>query len=340
MKKIRVKLVFEDQSAGRGVGFYGEALRDNLAKLSEVELVDKNADVVHYTYFKLFVPDLPLVFGRQKIVATIHDLTPLVLPELYPVGLKGKAGLIYQQSRAKKINAIVTDSQNSKDDISRLFAIDKHKLFVTPLASRSIFFDDINESATKKVAKKYQLPKDFVLTVAGGPNPNKNLYRLAEACKDIGMMLVIVGKGVGVDPTTVSPHPELRDFFKIVKMDNVRRIGFVSEEDLLCLYKMASLYCQASIYEGFGLPLLEAMAAKSLIVSSNTSSLPEIYSNNTPSFDPLDVAQMSSVIKTTLDLSDTKKNEIIKRNYQRAREFSFDRMAMETLAAYKYTLMI
>lgn len=338
MKKIKVKLVHEGQSIGRGVGFYGQALEVELGKMDDVEIVDINADITHYTYFKLFNADLP-TFYNTKTVITIHDLTPLVLPSLYPVGIRGKLGNIFQKWRAINADALVTDSINSRDDINRLFGIDKHKIFVTPLASRDIFFEEMSTLRQNEIAKKYNLPKKFILTVAGGPNPNKNLVRLAQACDNLKTPLVIVGKGVGLDPSGVKPHPEMSDFFELVKMKNVIRLGFVSEEELLAIYKLSTLYCQASLYEGFGLPLLEAMAAKVLVVSSKISSLPEIYAKKTISFDPYNVDEIKTTLQIAMTLDSTKRRDLIEANYAKAKEFSFKKMAELTMAAYKYCLI-
>jgi glycosyltransferase involved in cell wall biosynthesis len=142
-----------------------------------------------------------------------------------------------------------------------------------------------------------------------------------------------------MDPKQVKPHAELRDFFELVKIKNVIRLGFVDDNDLLGLYKLASAYCQASLYEGFGLPLLEAMAAKCLVVSSNTSSLPEIYDPSTMTFDPYNEDAMYKVIATSIALNKIEKEKLVKKNFDRSKKFSFEKMASDTIAAYKYSMI-
>jgi glycosyltransferase involved in cell wall biosynthesis len=333
---IKVKLVYPESSSHRGIGIYASRLTAALEKLSgQIKLVQEGPDLVHYPYFDLFSPSLPL-FNSNPTLVTIHDLTPLVLRDLYPVGIRGKLNHVYQKMAVKRVAAVLTDSNNSSQDIRRLFSLPEHKVFVTPLGVEQIFYKKLAVRKLNSLAKRLKLPDKFVLTVAGGPNPNKNLARLAQATARLSLPLVIVGKGMLQEVPPGKIHPELKDLAILKTFDHLIMPGFVPDEDLVGLYQLASVYCQASLYEGFGLPLLEAMAAGCLIVSSNSSSLPEIYPDKTITFDPYSEAEMVTAIAKAMKLSSKARNSIIRAGKQRANDFSWERTAKETMRAYQY----
>lgn len=335
MKKIRVKLIGDEKSKNRGMGFYHTQLSRSLTETGEVEMVESNEDLIHYTFFKHFKIHLPLFVNKPSLV-TIHDLTPIVLKDMYPAGIKGSLFHWLQMSAARNMSAIITDSQASKDDIVNIYKIPGEKVFVTHLAAKDIFFDDISTQKIDEVLHKFSIKSDFVLTVSGGPNKNKNLVRLAEACKRINKTLVIVGKEMNT-PVSDTLHPEMSDLVELNKYENIITPGFVDDLELLALYKSCSVYCQASLYEGFGLPLLEAMATGAVVTSSNTSSLVEIFEDKEFQFDPYSIDQISETISRAAMLGKDKK-EISIENTKRAMHFTWKKTARSTIEAYNYAL--
>lgn len=334
---LKIFLNSGSHSKGRGVGFYAKFLSESLKKEKGIELTDKNPDLIHYPFFDLFYPTLPL----KKIVptvVTIHDLTPLVLSSLYPRGVKGSVNLLRQWFSLQSVSAVITDSVNSKQDLIKIFKLSPKKVFVTPLSVNPIYQQTLSDKKVAFVKKKYSLPHKFILTVAGGPNPNKNLPALAQVTQDLQIPLVIVGGGVSKPAPSGKVHPELKDLVKLKQYSHLITPGFVPDEDLLTLYQLASLYCQPSLYEGFGLPVLEAMNAGCLVVSSRVSSLPEIYSRNTITFDPQDLEEMKKVLSHALNLTTKQKTILIKEAKTRAGDFTWKKTAQATIKVYRSVL--
>ena len=332
-QKIKVYINSKSHSAGRGVGYYTQFLSESLTKLPEIELTSKDPDIIHYPFFDLFYPTLP--FKKEKpTLVTIHDLTPLVMPKRYPKGVRGSITVLRQWLSLSNVNAIITDSQNSKEDICKIFKINQERVFVTPLAVDPIFFHPLTNAQLVKIRQKYHLPNKFVLNVPGGPNPNKNLPALAEVTSRLNIPLVIVGKGM-LQEIKIPVHPELKDLEALKNYEHIIYPGFVPTEELVGLYQLATLYCQPSLYEGFGLPLLEAMSVGCLIVSSNTSSLPEIYYPEAITFDPSDQKSMEKAISLALSLPSKEEARHRTLAKDRSREFSWEKTSKETSAIYQ-----
>lgn len=334
IKKIKVSLVGRDHSLGRGVGFYTENLSKALAEIPGVILTDNNPDIIHYPFFDLFYSTLPN-HSQKPTVVTIHDLTPLVMSNRYPKGLRGTFNLIRQWWSLRNVSAIITDSENSKRDIVRIFRLPDEKIFVTPLAVSDDYKKTPSESKINEVKSRYNLPDRFILTLAGGPNPNKNLPSLAEATDRLDIPLVIVGGGMNQE--IVKPvHPELIDLVRLQVYNHLICPGFIPNEDFNSMLHLAEIYVQPSLYEGFGLPLLEAMTAGCLIVSSKTSSLPEIYHEQAITFNPKSLRSMERSLRKALCLSTTEKKRQIDMAKKRATDFDWIKTAKSTLGVYKY----
>lgn len=336
MKKLKVFLDAGVHSQGRGVGFYAENLSKTLSSFPDVILTNQDPDVIHYPFFDLFSATLPLKKIKPTIV-TIHDVTPLVLSSRYPKGIRGSINLARQWISLQSVSGVITDSQNSKNDIVNYLRYPSEKVFVTPLAVDPIYKKDLSPTKLEEVKKKYQLPDKFILTVAGGPNPNKNLPPLAEVTDRLGIALMIVGKGM-LQEVREPVHPELIDMVRLKIYRHLILPGFVSNEDLSALYRLATLYVQPSLYEGFGLPLLEAMSSGCLVVSSNSSSLPEIYHQEAINFDPRKMSSMEKAIGKALSLTSRKKKAQIELAHKHSLEFSWTKTAKATLTVYNKVL--
>ncbi len=333
---IKVNLYNQASSSGRGVGFYAELLGKALEETGQVNLTTDNPDIVHYPFFDLFYPTLPLKKDKPTIV-TIHDLTPLVFPELYPKGVKGNISLLRQWLSLQNVAAIITDSENSKKDIVKYFRISPQKIHVTLLYVDPSYAKAPSSKEIALVKDKFNLPDKFILTVAGGPNPNKNLPKLAEATKNLGIPLVITGRGM-LQEVSEPVHPELKDLPILKKYPHIIFPGFVATPDLNCMYRLATAYCQPSLYEGFGMPVLEAMFAKCLVVSSNSSSLPEIYSPSTINFKPENQVEMEAALDRAIHVSASEKARLIKEAEAKAEQFTWERTASATIEVYKRSL--
>ena len=254
----------------RGAGFYVNTLIESLRKYfpqNEYLLIErgqkfpKNIDLVHYPYFEPFSLSLPF-FKKLPTVVTVHDLTPLVFPEQFPRGIKGEIKWQRQKLALKNSTAIITDSENSKKDIIRFTDISSEKIHVIYLAAGEEFRRLETGNRKLEIRKKYNLPEKFVLYV-GDVTRNKNLPRLIKAMDQIELSLVMVGKAlINADfDRNNSWNLELIEVQTLTKNNpEIICLGFVPTEDLVKIYNLATVFAMPSIYEGFGLPVLEAMS--------------------------------------------------------------------------------
>jgi glycosyltransferase involved in cell wall biosynthesis len=328
----------------RGVGFYLEHLKDALVKyypeneyvfFERGEKLPKDIKLVHFPYFEPFFLALPL-YKKFKTVVTVHDLTPIVFSDNFPSGIKGKIKWQMQRFALKRANAILTDSNSSKKDIVKFVGVRESKVKVVYLAAGEQFTKLKTENVKLEVRKKYNLPEKFVLYV-GDVTWNKNLPRLIDAVKELKIPLVMIGKSlVSKDYDKDNPwNADLNRINELAKGDeNIIRLGFVTAEDLIAIYNLATVFALPSLYEGFGLPILEAMACGCPVVTSKEGSLGEVAGDAAFYVDAYDVESIAAGIKEVFD--DTKLQESLKKKgLERVKKFSWKDTASQTLKAYE-----
>ncbi len=335
MKKLKVSYPNRSHSLGRGVGYYGENLIDTLLKLELIEVNDHQPDLVHYTFFDPFYHTLPNSFSTPTVI-TVHDVIPLVLSPLYPQGLRAKLNLVLQKLSLHQVKAVITDSKNSKNDIVKYLSIPAKLVHPIYLAADPGLAKPVSAGILKQVKEKYHLPGQFVFYI-GGVNPNKNLVRLATACQSKKLNLVL-GGGEFTHVPENTDHPELRDFRQLQKIisnsTGIITTGPIPPEDLSATFRLATVYCQPSLYEGFGLPVLEAMTSGCLVVCANTSSLPEIYPPETITFGPKKQEDIETALTTAFSLTPVQRRHLIEAQTKKAKEFSWEKTAKETYEVY------
>ena len=329
----------------RGTGFYLQNLKSSLEKyypenkyvyFNRGDSLDEDIDVVHYPYFEPFFLTLP-VFSKNKKIVTVHDLTPLVFPEHFRAGLKGSLKWQLQKLALKNANAIVTDSESSKRDVIKYIGINSEKIKVVYLAAGEEF-KRINDKGLmiKEIRKKYGLPEKFILYV-GDATWNKNLPRLIEVASKISVPLVMVGKAL-IDRNIDTKNPWNKDLVKVQEEasqnKNVLRLGFVSSEDLVALYNLATLFIMPSIYEGFGLPVLEAMGCGCPVVTSRGGSLAEVVGEAGRYIDPYDVDSIAKGISEAFNDPSLQK-ELSQKGIIQSRKFTWRKTADETMGVYE-----
>ncbi|MBX4205584.1 glycosyltransferase family 4 protein [Candidatus Microgenomates bacterium] len=345
----------------RGVGFYTKNLIHALG--NKVDPIDTKSadlskyDLIHIPHFDPFIDTFPKNIESGKYMVTIHDLIPLLYPKNYPPGLKGKLRYMNQKRKAKNAQAIITDSETSKKDIVRFLQIDPNKIHVVYLAAQS-GMKKLSKQNLIEIKKKYNLPEKFVLYI-GDINYNKNIPNLVKACKFANLKLVIVGKqameleNLGQDLKLIKgpkdwvrfvfgiPHPQLAHYKEVLDLvennHDVLRLGFVPVEDLSGIAQLASVYCQPSLYEGFGLPLLEAFSMDLPVVASHTQVLVEIGADACLYADPYDYKDMGEKLKSVIE-DKALKNNLIKKGKERLKNFSWIKTAQETYSIYEKTL--
>jgi glycosyltransferase involved in cell wall biosynthesis len=309
----------------RGIGVYTRELLKAL-KMGGVDTSKSDLseyDVIHFTRFNPFIVSIPFTKPKNaKFVLTIYDLIPLIYPGHYPPGVKGLIKLTINKYLIKKnVDAIITISETSKKDICRFFGVDPKKVFVTYLAPRSMFRKLENGKWKTEIKKHYRLPDRFALYV-GDINYNKNIPTLIESYKIAKISLVIAGKQAKDVDNMNLDHPELRHLENL-DWSGVIRLGFVPDEDLVAIYNLATVYVQPSLYEGFGLPVLEAVACGTPIVATKTQALVEILGDDPTYVDPNDAKAMAKSILNP------------NKNIKLPRDYSWDKTAKETLSVYE-----
>lgn len=312
----------------RGIGVHTSELVKALGKIKDkgVEVSEYKSggkyDLIHYTVFKPFVFSLPFKKEAKKVVLTIHDLIPLIYPEHYPGGIKGNIVFLIQKLLIKKnIDAIITISETSKKDICRFLNIDPSKVHVVYLAPKEVFKKISDNRLLDIIKEKYNLPDKFALYV-GDVNYNKNVPNLVKACEIAKIKLVMVGKQAKEIEKGNLNHPELAHL-KNVDFSRVVRLGFVSDEELAAIYNLAEVSVQPSLYEGFGLPILEALACGCPVVASKIQTHVEIAEGLVTFVDPKSPEEIAKGIL----------------NHGKAGvhsgKYSWEKTAKETLEVYK-----
>ncbi len=329
----------------RGVGVYTKCLVESLKKHDQKNeyflinhqssIINHQFDLIHYPYFDLFWLTLPLKKSRPTVV-TVHDLTPLVFPDKFPKGLRGSAKYQIQKHSLKGAKAIITDSQNSKEDIVRFIGFPKKGIKVIHLAPGEEFKPIKSGKLLLRLKKKYSLPEKFVLYV-GDINYNKNVLGLVEASKQAKIKIVIVSKPAAQENFN-SSHIEDQPLVQLIKLygkdPDVIRIGFVPIKDLVALYNLATVYCQPSFYEGFGLPVLEAMACGTPVVAAETSSLPEICGGAAVMVNPHRRREIGRGIKKVFN-DKILREKLVKKGLKQVEKFSWEKTARETVKVYQ-----
>lgn len=333
----------------RGAGFYLEYLKRALLTyfpeheyifFSRGERIGQAVDLIHYPYFEPFFVTLPIA-DKYKRVVTVHDLTPIVFPEHFPAGIKGSLRWQIQKRNLMRTNGIITDSVVSQKDISRLTGVKKDKIDIVYLAAAEEFSPLEKKAAhLKKLQEKYQIPDKFVLYV-GDITWNKNVPRLIEAIKEINLTLVLVGKTLA-EENFDRKNAWNRDLVRSHNlMDGDKRfirLGFVPTDDLVGLYNCATVFVYPSVYEGFGLPILEAMQSGCPTVVTREGCIPEVAGEGGFYVDGYDVHSIANGIG---EVFYTKKlQELLSRKgLGQAKKFTWRKTAEGTIAAYKKALM-
>lgn len=325
----------------RGVGRYTENLVDALQKyeshhsyclFTRKQKLPDEADIVHYPYFDPFFLTLPL-FKPKPAVVTVHDLIPLVFPDKFPPGIRGNIKWQIQKQFLHGVKRILTDSNSSKNDIEKIVGIKKEIIDTVYLAPDPTYHAVCDPAALEAVRKKFSLPKQYILYV-GDVNWNKNIPGLIRAFKEIRKDMKLVLVGVAFTNTALIETKEINRLIESLGLGaSVIRTGYVSEEELSALYSLASCTVLPSFYEGFGLPVLEAMVCGCPVVCANTSSLKEIAGPALQvSPKPEDIlAGITKMIAIDRKIQ-------LERQFAWVKQFTWKRVAGETVAAYEKAL--
>lgn len=275
---------------------------------------------------------LPAAIHCNSVV-TIHDCIHLMFPQYLPNRMAYAYARAQMWTAAHRSDCILTVSDASKRDILHLFNIPPEKIVVVYNAIDAHFSVTPPPDAVARVRERYQLDHRFLLYV-GNIKPHKNLVRLIEAFSELrtgdleDLKLLIIGD-------EISKLPALRHAVHRHKLHkHVRFLGYVPDDQLAVLYRLAAVFVFPSLYEGFGLPPLEAMASGTPVVASNVSSLPEVVGDAAVLVDPHDIDSIVDGLRCVLT-NPARADDMRRKGLERSREFSWERSVARTLEVYK-----
>jgi len=285
------------------------------------------ADVLHVTYVGPF-------FVACPTVVSVHDVSF----KHYPKFFSPRDRLLFATLlplTLRRARAVVAISNHAKKEIVDVFPYLKEKIYVTFLAADPMFQPLQSVELLRNVRLRYGIRSEYILAV-GNLQPRKNLLRLIRAFAFVhrhinDIQLIVVGKA----------HWQSSAVYSAVKNfgleNHVVFTGYVPNDDLIVLYSFAKVYVYPSLYEGFGLPILEAMACGVPVVSSNTSSMPEVAGDAALLVDPHQEDQIAKAILKILDNTDLA-TSLSDKGLRRARFFSWRKTAQETVDIYRTVL--
>lgn len=289
---------------------------------------NKKFDVYHEPNF------IPFEFSGPRVI-TVHDLSYIRFPHAHPEERVRMMSEMLPQA-VEHSQCIIADSHFTKMEILSEFGVADEKVHVTHLGKSQNFYPR-EKLAISEVINKYQLSLGQYVVAVGTLEPRKNLvqaidtYKLLPAKVAQRFPLVIIGMRGWKEKALIS------DLELLVKQGKAKMLGYVPSEDLPYLYSGARSLIFPSLYEGFGLPVLEAMACGCPIVASSSSSIPEVVGDAGILVDVGDVESMKISIETICE-DDTEFSRLSNLGLVQSKKFSWEKCATETYAAYLYAL--
>jgi len=286
---------------------------------------------------------LPIFYNGKSIV-TIHDIMAIAFPWFYSAFpfVKRYIGLYYfklfVKLSVKKANKVIVTSKHTRKEVMQYLNLSEDKVKICPEAADVIFRPIKDDNLLNNVLEKYKIHKPFIL-YAGNFKPYKNLRNLIRAYNLLNVARgFIPRKGL---PELVMAGgdkkygPLLKEFTQKKGLEEkINFIGYVNQDDLPVLMNGALLFVFPSIYEGFGLPPLEAMACGTPVITSNISSLPEVVDDSAVLVDPYDTKEIANAIERVL-VDKELREKLISKGLERVKLFSWEKCARETLKVYE-----
>jgi glycosyltransferase involved in cell wall biosynthesis len=290
-----------------------------------VELATGSLDIFHSPDFVL-----PPV-RRARTILTVHDLSFIRYPQCADANLRAYLNKVVPRS-VHRADLVLADSHSTKDDLMELLAVEPARIEVVYPGVEERFHPIEDQTLLEQVRNRYNLPPRFILGL-GTLQPRKNFTRLIEAYSLLvirypSLHLVIAG-GKGWLYEEIFATVE-----RLGLEEKVVFPGFVADEHLPALYNLADLFVFPSLYEGFGLPPLEAMACGTPVITSDASSLPEVVGQAGLMVEATDVESLAEAMQRVLE-DDALREGMIARGLEQARKFTWGKAAAKLLSLYE-----
>lgn len=274
---------------------------------------------------------------KIPLIASIMDVIPLSHPEYVSTGLRAFKSQAFKYL-ASHADHLITISEYSAGQISKLIGYDREKITVTHLGVNPDFFIQRDHQAIEEIKSKYQISKDYFVFI-GTLQPRKNVHRLVQAYLSLpssirqSMLMLVVGRA----------REDMHELVELLSSSQnsaeIKWLKYVPDEDLKCLLQGAKAMVYPSLYEGFGLPIVEAFASETPVITSCTTSMPEIAGDAAFYVDPESIASIRDAMLEVIDKPTEVKEKVIE-GLSRARKFNWQATAEQTIRAYKRVLNI
>lgn len=298
----------------------------NYISYPPIETFIGDVDIFHSPH------SIPIPARKAKLIVTIHDLYFLKHPDMVGRDVREDHRRL-SINYLNKVRKIITVSDNSKKDIIELLDVTPEKVTVIYEGVDDIFRVVNEETTLENVRERYRLPHEFILFI-GTISPRKNPRGLIESISILrnrglkDLSLIMIG------PEGFKTDEVLRLIHERNLEDSVRHIGYVPYEDMPYIYNISSLLVYPSLYEGFGLPPLEAMACGVPVIASNTSSMPEILGDAALLVDPYNPGEIADSIKKILH-NESLRSSLIEKGLKKASSYSWEDTAKKVLKVYE-----
>jgi glycosyltransferase involved in cell wall biosynthesis len=269
-------------------------------------------------------------WGKIKTIVTIHDLIFLKYPTYYAFFDRHIYNLKFKYA-CKKADKIIAVSEKTKADIIHFYKIPENKIEVIYQSCNEVFKKEISLVDQKKNLEKYQISNPFLLSV-GTLEPRKNQISIIKAFSKIARKdydLVLIGKGEKY-------KMQLESLIRKENIQNVKILGNVTHEDLPAIYQASELFIYISLYEGFGIPILEALASEKPVIAARGSCLEEAGGDGAIYVDPLNILEITNTINKALD-NQNLKYDLIKNGIKHFKKFDSELLNEKMLSLYEET---
>lgn len=310
------------------LGQYEFCLLKQLAGLpiSKINELKNKIDLYHITDYRF------ISLKNKPVIASLHDAVPLKNTSWVNPHLRKIKNAVMKRA-VKWVDHVIAISQAAVPDIVEYWGVETSKISVIHLGVSRFWLHPVSLEQKRETLNRYALPEDFILFV-GTMQPRKNLERLLKAFKQLpehlrkNHHLVLVASRGWMDEAFV------QELSIQIPKGQVHWIKDISYEELRCLYQSAALFAFPSLYEGFGLPIVEAFASNLPVVTSNVSALPEVANGAALLFDPYNVEDITEKIRCILESSSLREQFVLK-GRERAKSLMWDQCVEKTLNLYK-----
>lgn len=270
--------------------------------------------------------EIPIGLPKNvKSIVTIHDLIFMRYPQLYSF-FDRKIHFWKFRYAAQKADCVIAISEQTKQDIIKFLKINPEKIKVVYQGCADVFKENFSSEEKKSVRKKFNLPEKFVLNV-GTIEERKNALTIVKAIKDLDVKLVLVGR-------KTKYYQKIEEYVQNnLLQDKIIHLKGISQRELAVVYQLATVMVYPSVFEGFGIPIIEALFSKTPVITTNSGVFPEAGGENSLYTNPSDENELRQKIELLLHNSELR-NSIAEKGYQYAQKFTDENIAKNLMEIY------